>query len=329
MANTTTNAPANRKKARLEKSYFGYIFIAPFFIIYAIFSLYPLLSTFFYAFTDKVQFNPEFNMVGFDNFVKIFETKNYLDAFITTPTMWLMGFVPQLLLALLLAAWFTDAKIKIKGQGFFKVIFYMPNIMTAATIGGLFFAFMQNGSFLHEIALNLGFISKASQPLSGDVFGKGIVSFINFWMWYGNTMIILIAGILGINPSLFEAAQIDGANGMQVFYKITLPLIKPILTYSLVQSLIGGFQMFDVPVILAGEGSTITKFITTIMMQLKAVSFQGQNSVGVGAAISILLFILTTVFSVLIFAIMKDRSEARYMKKQKQLMKQQRQGGAN
>jgi len=353
-------APAKkRRKARLEKTYWGYIFIAPFFIAYLIFSAYPIFSTFFYAFTQRPDVDWDFEFVGLDNFyfdgVRETYFKNpatgevmkrpplelqggflneeiWRDAFLNTGLMWIIGFIPQLGLALLLTAWFTDARIRVRGQGFFKVIFYMPNIMTAATIGFMFYAFSTPGGLIYVIAQNMS-ILEYGDPLAGAIYSRGIVAFINFWMWYGNTMIVLIAGVLGINPSLFEAANIDGANGTQVFWRITIPLIRPILTFTLVQSLIGGLQMFDVPYVITGFAeSRHGIFVRTIMTQIRATAFK-LNALGAGpefgysSAAAVSLFLLTIVLSIIIFSLMKDRSDAKYMRKQKKLLKMQAKAG--
>jgi len=360
-----TALPAKRRRAKLEKSYWGYIFIAPFFIVYLLFSAYPIFSTFYYAFTyrevadDRLPEYSKYKFVGVENFYfKGERTRYYLDpmtlqvnddvrqkggflnekkwreTFTNTALIWIVGFIPQIGLALLFASWFTDAKVRVKGQGFFKVIFYMPNIMTAATIGYMFYYFAYPNGLFHVIAQAMGVIESNGQ-LAGAVFSRGMVAFINFWMWFGNTMIVMIAGILGINPSLFEAANIDGANGNQVFWKITIPLIRPILTFNLVQSLIGGMQMYDVPVVIGGfTSSPHGMYINTIMTQIKNVAYAGHGGIlgtGLGfsysAAAAIFLFLITTVLSIIIFQLMKDRSEDKFLKKQKQLMKLQQAGG--
>ncbi|MDR0223012.1 MAG: sugar ABC transporter permease [Oscillospiraceae bacterium] len=411
-ATAAKTAPVKRRRrARLEKSYWGYIFIAPFFIAYILFSAYPLFTTFYYAFTfratDDAELgaktyeavfedvldadgNPvmigkdplrdivesyevdegnwsEFRFVGLQNFYykgdgyrywksemenRMYREKiennnsgiivdGWTSVFTNTALIWIVGFIPQIGLALLLAAWFTDAKIRVKGQGLFKVIFYMPNIMTAATIGYLFFMFSMPNGPLHIIAQNIGAIAKTTASgeqaqLAGPIYSRGIVAFINFWMWFGNTMIVMIAGILGINPSLFEAANIDGANGNQVFWRVTVPLIRPILTFNLIQSLIGGLQMFDVPTVIGGfTSSPHGMYIKTVMTQIQSTAYE-VSSLGAGkgfgysAAAAVMLFIITTIISVFIFIFMRDRSETKYLKKQKKLMKlQARMGGAH
>jgi multiple sugar transport system permease protein len=381
-------APKKIRKARLEKTYWGYIFILPFFMAYVLFSSIPLITTFYYSFTDKSTFGSdgEHSHVGLRNFYHreafddlelflderrpgyvrvqnpngqrrevltrddgseyieqrgliyevvrnddgtitasgynesgVFGITNYRKAFQNTPLLWIMGFIPQMAIALILAAWFTNTRLKIRAQGFFKVVFYMPNIMTAATIGALFLAFVNTGGIIHQIAIAIGYI-QPNEVLRDVWFTRGSIAAINTWMWFGNSMIILIAGINGINLSLFEAARIDGANGRKIFRTITIPLIRPILTFTFVQSLIGGFQMYDIPRILSNSGQASnlhTDGTRTILNSLMTVAFDSPSKdLGLAAAISVTLFAMTTVCSVIIFALMKDRSEEKWLKKQ-------------
>lgn len=321
-------ASSFKTRAKLEKNYCGYIFIAPFFITYIVFQLVPLINTFRYAFTDVrawfVDQSQTSHFVGLDQFKTIVGEMGFKEAFFNTPVMWIMGFIPQLLIALLLASWFTNEKIRVKGQGFFKVIFYMPNIMTATTIGILFLTFIRQNGFIHNICLSLGYVKNERMPITGAWFGRSVIAFINFWMWYGQTMIVLIAGILGINPSFFEAASIDGASGWQCFWRITLPLIRPIMTYSLITSLIGGFQMFDVPNMI-GAGETAAVFrrdIQTIIMYIKGIAYGGSFAVGKACAASVVLFLITAVCSLILFYVMSDRAEAKAKRAEKKRAKE-------
>ena len=147
----------------------------------------------------------------------------------------------------------------------------------------------------------------------------------HFWMWYGNTMIVLIAGITSISESLYESAQIDGANSFQTYTKITMPLLRPILLYTMVTSLIGGLQMFDIPANLNNNpvrtnfGGTPISSIQTVLMYINKQAFgrSNMNHVGVAAAASVVLFVVTIVLSVLIFYIMRDKDAAKAKKRMK------------
>lgn len=272
----------------------------------------------------------EYLFVGLQNFSQIFTNKTRLNmvagAFSTTAIMWIIGFVPQILLALLLSSWFTDNRLKLKCLNLMKSLMYLPNVITAVTIAVFFrriFSYSNGGaqSVSQMILKGLG-DSDGYNFFESPWATRCIVSFINFWMWYGNTMIVLIAGISSISESLYESAQIDGANSFQTYTKITLPLLRPIMLYTLVSSLIGGLQMFDIPQnlnmnpALTNFNGTMIRSTRTILMYVnnQAFGMQDIKQVGIASAVSILLFIVTTALSILIFYVMRDKDASKAKK---------------
>ena len=130
---------------------------------------------------------------------------------------------------------------------------------------------------------------------------------MNFLMWFGNTTILLMAGMMGIDGSVFESAEVDGATQTQIFFKITLPLLRPILVYVMVTSLIGGIQMFDVPQILTnGTGDPVQSSMTLIMYLNKHLY---SKNFGMGGALSVFLFVITAILSLIVFK-MSNSKEA-------------------
>ena len=122
---------------------------------------------------------------------------------------------------------------------------------------------------------------------------------MNCLMWFGNTTILLMAGMMGIDTSLFEAAEVDGATSTQVFFRITLPLLRPILVYVLITSLIGGLQLFDVPQILTnGTGNPVRSTMTLIMFLNNHLY---SKNYGMAGAVSVVLFIITGILSIVVF----------------------------
>ena len=309
------------KRKTVEYGRYGVYFIIPFFLVFAIWQLWPLVYTlglgFCENYTDSM-FNTEVGptFVGLENIKNVLVSKEGVlfdtytcEAIGTTIIIWLMGFVPQILLALLLAVWFTDTKVKLKGQGAYKIMVFMPNIITAATVSVLFASVLgfPNGP-VNQVLTDLGLVAEPIRFLDTKWITRGVVGFINFWMWYGNTMIVLTAGILGISPSLFEAARVDGASSSQIFRQITLPLLRPIMLFSLVNSAIGGLQMFDIPKLLTASGLGDPDFATrTITMYIRQTAFTGGRNMGVASASSIVLFAVTLFFSLVLFYIMRDK----------------------
>lgn len=306
---------ANRKH-NIQYDNWGYVFIAPFFVIYIIFSLIPLLTTFIFSLFEYYRVGlltvgPTF--IGLENFKAIFTAGDSLGKyFLNTLIMWAMGFVPQIVISLLLAVWFTNTELNLKGQGFFKTVIYMPNLIMAATFAMLFFTlFSPNGpvnGMIRSIVdktneAAIGF-QKPMEPIrffSSTAWTRTLVATMNFLMWYGNTTILLMAGVMGIDNSLFEAARIDGASPSQVFFKVTMPLLLPIFVYVFITSLIGGIQMFDVPQILTNSAGTPDRTTMTIIMKLNN-HLQSKNY-GPAGAISVLLFVVTGVLSGLVYKI--------------------------
>ena len=180
--------------------------------------------------------------------------------------LWIMCFVPQIFLSLLLGAWFSDVRLKLKGSRFFKTVIYLPNLIMASAFSMLFFTLFAESGPINSLLIQMGFITEPYKFLSNVGSTRGLIAFMNCLMWFGNTTILLMAGMMGIDTSLFEAAEVDGATSTQVFFRITLPLLRPILVYVLITSLIGGLQLFDVPQILTnGTGNPVRSTMTLIM----------------------------------------------------------------
>jgi multiple sugar transport system permease protein len=239
--------------------------------------------------------------------------------------MWIMNFIPQILLALLLTAWFTSRRTKIAGQGFFKVIFYMPNIITAATVAILFNAFFGYPMGpVNDLVTRFGFSTEPIFFMNQKLTAQMIVSFIQFWMWYGYTMLILISGVLGISPDIFDAADIDGASSFQQFFGITLPNIKTIMLYTLITSLIGGLNMFDIPQLFAQGGPDSATLTASVFIYNQA--FKGKYMYARASAASMIMFIFIILGSLVLFYLMRDKDEIAQRKMMKASRKAQRGG---
>ena len=280
----------------------GYIFLIPFITIYLIFNMIPLINTIYNSFFENyrqgiIQVGP--NWVGLENYNTIFSNGDIPKYFSNTMIMWIFGFIPQIFLSLLLAVWFADTRLRIKASGFFKTVIYMPNLIMASAFAMLFFTLFSDSGPINSLLMQIGLISEPYKFLSHTISARGLVCFMNCLMWFGNTTILLMAGMLGIDSALFEAAQVDGATSTQVFFKITLPLLKPILIYVMITSLIGGLQMFDVPQILTnGEGNPVRTTMTMIMYLNKHLY---SKNYGLGGAMSVFLFIVTGILSLIVF----------------------------
>ncbi len=291
------------KKSRVVSyNKWGYIFLIPFIVVFLVFQLIPLVSTIYNSFFENyrsglMQIGP--NFVGLENYVTIITNGDLPTYFANTMIIWVMCFVPQIIISLVLGAWFTDPSLRLRFQTFFKTVIYLPNLIMASAFSMLFFTLFADGGPINSILMQMGIISAPYQFMSHVWSVRGLIAFMNCVMWFGNTTILLMAGMLGIDPALFEAAQVDGATATQIFYKVTLPLLKPILIYVMVTSLIGGLQLFDVPQILTnGSGDPVRSSMTLIMYLNKHLY---NKNYGLGGALSVFMIIVTGILSYIVF----------------------------
>ena len=290
-----------KKNGSISYAKWGYIFIAPFFLIFALFQLIPLGSTIYYSFFEYYRsglkiIGPTF--VGLKNYITLFAT-DLPKYFGNTLLLWIIGFIPQIAISLLLAAWFTDLRLKLKGQTFFKTVIYMPNLIMASAFAMLFFALFSDNGPVNAALVGMGILKEPFSFLNSVWGNRGLIGLMNFLMWFGNTTIMLMAAIMGVDPTLYEAAELDGCTPNQMFWKITIPLIRPILVYVMITSMIGGLQMFDVPQILTNGKGGPDRTSTTMIMYLNNHLFS--KNYGMAGAVSVVLFLVCAVLCVIVY----------------------------
>ena len=297
MDNTKKEKTKKRKGVSYAK--WGYLFIAPFFIVYSVFTLFSQLLTIYNSFFETyrvglTQVGP--NFVGLQNYKELFTPDPdgvilILKYAANTGIMWFAGALPQFVIAMLLALFFTSYRLNIKGQGFFKTVIYMPNLIMAAAFSMLFYTLFSRVGPIQALLESWGVLDHSFDFFSFRITVRGMIALMNFLMWFGNTTIVLMAGIMGIDNSLFEAATIDGANSVQVFFRVTFPLLLPIFVYCFITAMIGGIQMFDVPQVLTNGKGQPNETTRTLVMYLNG--YLTNKNYGMAGAISVIIFIIT------------------------------------
>jgi ABC-type sugar transport systems, permease components len=274
----------------------GYFFIAPFFIAFLVFSLYPNIYTFYISLIKWDGMSFEKTFVGFSNYLRLLTDPFFYQSIINTVIMWGCAVIPQMVSALLLAVVLNS---RIRGRGIFRAVYYLPNLVTPSAIGILFsFLFDTNTGSINKILLNLHIINTPVNWLIDTAASRGIISITQWWMWFGYSMIIFMAGLKNISPELYEAGRIDGANDNQLFWKITMPLLRPTILYSVLTSIIGGLQLFDIPYTFTKGLGTPDHSTMTIVMYLYNSAFANGNY-GYGSAVGYGLFVLILIFIVI------------------------------
>lgn len=281
---------------RVSRSVYGYLFIAPFFIAFAVFHLYPILYSLYLSFTTWDGFTaPE--PVGFENYERLLRDDFFYKAVGTTLIIWSISIVPQLVLALTLAIVLHQKFVR--GKHLFRAVYYFPNIVTPVTIGMLFSLLFdwQTGA-VNRVLTGLNVVAEPVDWLHDPTLARLLVAGVMCWQWFGYNVLIYTAGLQGISEEVLQAAEVDGASRFRVARDITIPLLRPVILFTVITSIIGGMQIFDVPLTLVGKGPE--ESTQTIVMYLYETAFT-RFDYGYGATIAYAAFVLIAVFSLLTF----------------------------
>ena len=309
-----------RKKKMVRYSKYGYLFSIPFVLAFIIFSLYPTFNTLILGFTDlkgagttEWHFLTEVGKPWYQNYKDVLTSASFKKAFINTWILWLISVIPEYTLAMLFAAWYTDRKLMIRAKGIFKILYYMPNIIAGVTMAMLFASLFGYPKGVVNDICNLfagyfGIERENYDFFSNEWSVKLIIIVVNIYMYYGSTMILIIAGILGIGTEVFEAAEIDGCNRLQTFFKITLPCMREVLTYLIVVSIMGGLNLFDVPAMIIGTHCNNSGL--TMLMYVQNQAFAGSYLYNRASAASVILTGLCIIPSIIVFYLRRDKDEA-------------------
>lgn len=304
----------NKKTKMKDYNRMGYVFVAPFVIVFLIFSIYPVLRTLYLSFTNYKGFGDP-TWAGIANYLRVFKDKFFWRDLWNTVRIWGVNIVLQLGLAFLLTIVFSDIKYKIRGLGVFRAVYFLPNLIAATSVSFLFKTLLdwRHGTFnqiLNQIYLLFGIHREPIDWLGSGNSAGYVIAVISAWMWFGNSFIMLMAGVQGISKDYFEAAAIDGAGRWTVFGKITLPLLKPILLYVAITSLIGGLQMFDLPYLMVDKTASAYDDVQTVVMYMYKFGFEtGTTQVGYASAIAYILFLIILIVSVLQLKIANRKGE--------------------
>jgi len=291
------------------KDKIGYLFISPFFLVFLLFNAYPIFFTMYLSMTNYKGYGKKI-FIGADNFKLIFKDPNVVDAFFNTIKIWGVNIFFQIFLALLLVMVFSDIQYKFKGLKFFRVIFYLPNLIAAATIALIFMKLLDKDyGVVNQVLFSVGWIDKPIGWLTKPIIAQMSVSSIQTWMWFGNSFILFMASVQAVSKEIFEAARIDGAGRFQILKNITIPSIKPILMYVMITGLIGGLQLFDIPFLITDGKGFPAGSLNTMIVYIYNMAFVYKNY-GYASALSFALFLVILAFTI-VFTLITNGNELR------------------
>jgi multiple sugar transport system permease protein/cellobiose transport system permease protein len=306
------------RKMPQGKDVWPYIFLLPFFLIYFTFNFYPIIYTFIISlhkwdgFTDAV-------FTGFTNYISIFTKDPYFLKSIKNTLIFMVIDIPLVVGGGIVMAAILNSKI-LKFSTVFRWTTFLPYLTIPVAIGILFLLiFDWNMGLFNRILLTIGIIKEGINFLGVPALARGTIILMIFWKYLGYHMIFFNAGILGISNELYEAADVDGASVFTKFFRITVPMLRPILEFLLVMNIIWGFQLFDEPKVLfsswASSGGSVPaaggpqRSALTAIWNLYDTTFGTQMQYGKGAAIAYGLFLFILVFSIVTQMIIRLRNK--------------------
>lgn len=286
-----------------KRALYAYLFVTPFVVAFVSFSVYPILYSFYLSFCSYDALSGVTKFVGLQNYARLIQSGYFIESVFNTFIIWVISIIPQLTLALVLALLLDNYWIR--GRNILRVVYYFPNLVTPVTIGVLFGAmFSYPGGVINHILKFIGLTENGIDFQNSVFLARLIIGIAVCWQHFGFNVIFFTSGLNSISQSIYEAAEVDGATAMQKTFKITLPLLKPILVYVMITSIIGGLQMFDI-------AKTIFKDVpgnktTTMVKYMYETAFE-RWQLGYGAACAYGIFFIIMIFSLISLKISASR----------------------
>lgn len=286
----------NARKVRINVA--GWLFIAPLAVYFVIFQLTPMVMSLVYSFTDwNMRRDPVF--VGLDNYIDlIINADNLYPHFwpsLGVTVKYMLYSIPAgVILAVVVAALLNS---KIKGERFFKTAFYVPSVTVSVAISAMW-TFMLDpmyGMINQLLGTNIDFLGQTSTALP-------TLALMSVWGGLGYNVLIVLSAMKNIDTSLYEAAEMDGANVFRKFVSVTVPSILPTIFFVIVTSVIGGFQVFDQMYLMTGGGPQYSTY--TYLLGLYNEAFGGAYRIGIACAMSYILFIIILIITFIQFKVL-------------------------
>jgi ABC-type sugar transport system permease subunit len=290
---------------RLRGNWMFYLSVLPFFVLFAVFGALPIGYAFYAGFTrwDGIT---EPQWIGLRNYTQLLDDPIFRTALVNTLYVWIGSTVLTVGLAFVLA--FLVNEYVFVGRGFFRIVFLFPLLVAPAVTAIIVGVLFSSSSGIVNAVWGLFAGHKVTYDwLDSTRWIKPIIILMIAWRWTGWHFIIFLSGLQTISRDLYDAARIDGANGLQVFRTITLPLMIPVLLFSVISATVGGLQVFDEPYVLTnGSGGTLNSG-TTLGMYVYQTAFQ-EFQFGRASAISYVVFAMIAVFSLINVRILRRRT---------------------
>ncbi|WP_213457024.1 carbohydrate ABC transporter permease [Rhizomonospora bruguierae] len=288
---------------RLDIKFSPYLYIAPFFVLFGVFGLFPILYNLRVSLYKYDLLSGSRTWVGLQNYTDLLADKQFWNAVYNTFGMFVLSTVPQLLLALMIANLLNR---QMKARTALRMGVVVPSITSVAAVGIIFgMLFADQYGLINYLVTSFGFDPIAwrdSKPTSWAA-----IAVMVDWRWTGYNALIYLGAMQAIPKDLYESASLDGASSWRQFWKITVPLIRPTILFTVIISTIGGLQLFTEPLMFGGaqpRGGIDNQF-QTVAMYIYERTFTRNFEYGYGAAMSWMLFIMILIFALVNFALVR------------------------
>ncbi len=269
----------------------AWLFIIPSFILIVSFVFYPMVQAFFTSFQVGMANNTEFG--GLANYQRLLTDSTFKKALFNTLLFLIVQVPVMILLALVISSMLNNKKLKCRGL--FRTAIFLPCVTSLVAYSTIFKSLFANDGFINALLLNLNIIDQPIAWITDPTFARILIIVAITWRWTGYNMIFYLSGLQSIDDSVYEAASIDGATGFQKFRYMTLPLLKPIILFTTINSTIGTLQLFDETMNITQGGPanatiTISQYIYNLL-------FKYQPNFGYAAAVSYVIVVLIVILS--------------------------------
>lgn len=296
-----------------KKTWAPYLFLSPYVILFLLFSIFPIFFSLWISFNHWNGFNPP-DFAGIENYINILRNDPRFFIAVRNTFIFMAMIIPVQIIGAFLIANLLNSTLLI-GKSFFRTVFFLPFLTTPIAIGVIFAQlFERNNGVINQMLMNWGFIEQ-NINWTGEVWlSRFMVSAVTVWRFTGHTAIIFLAGLMNINPELYEAAEIDGANRFQKMIRITLPLMKNVRNFVIITVVIGCFGIFEEPLMIFSNTTGITggpqHSALTGTWLFFDVGFSAQLRFGYASAISFLLFLFIATLTLVITKVLNVGGES-------------------
>ncbi|MFJ7977059.1 carbohydrate ABC transporter permease [Peribacillus sp. NPDC096379] len=289
-------------KFRLKNGLIGWAFISIATVMICLFYFYPMLQALILSFQSGAGTNLQF--VGLDNYLRLFTDPAFIAALKNTVIYLIIQVPVMIIFALFISVLLNNKKLKLKG--FFRTAIFLPCITSLVAYSVVFKYLFATDGIINKMLINVSLISEPIQWLTDPFWAKVTIIIAITWRWTGYNMIFYLSALQNVDHSIYEAAKIDGANAFQQFFKITIPMLKPIILFTSITSTIGTLQLFDevMNITKGGPGNATI----TISQYIYNLSFKYTPDFGYAATVSYAIVIMIVVFSIIQFKVAGDKN---------------------